>query len=83
MYRNDKKAGILVHKETFMKALVLTIIIALSGSFAMADASCPLSENSFSNNHAQDGALTRSNAVKHVNSDGQIVVDADDAERVR
>ena len=61
-----------------MKALVLSVIIALSFSFASAevDTSCPLADSYFGNKNKQDGALTTSNAVRHVNSSGQLVVDA-------
>jgi hypothetical protein len=50
-----KKQERIDHKETVMKALVLSLVIALSGSFAFA--SCPLaSANVFSS----EGALTKS-----------------------
>ena len=57
MSRIDIKTDKLFHKETYMKALLLTLVISLTGSFALASEPCKLTGGSFNSN--QTGAYIR------------------------
>lgn len=76
MSRIDIKADKLFQKEIVMKALVLSLVIAFSSSFALAD-SCPLAD---SNAYSSEGALTpknRKSILEHTSTSNHVrVVDA-------